>query len=92
LDNGSVVPSTLFCETAPRNPELNGVVNGQLYGVDPGLFGSPKTATCSAHVSNFFVFVCIWIGSESLIFLFSFYLADTCPFGQTADVATCTCH
>jgi hypothetical protein len=45
LDNGGVVPSTLFCETAPRNPELNGVVNGQLNGVDPGLFGSPKTAT-----------------------------------------------
>jgi hypothetical protein len=49
LDNGVVVrrlvPSTLFCETAPRNPELNGVVNSQLDGVDPGLFGSPKTAT-----------------------------------------------
>jgi hypothetical protein len=40
LNNGGVVPSTLFCETAPRNPELNGVVNGQLDGVDPGLFGS----------------------------------------------------
>jgi hypothetical protein len=44
LDNGGVVPSTLFCETSPRNPELNGVVNGQLDGVDPGLLGSPKTA------------------------------------------------
>jgi hypothetical protein len=47
LDNDGVrvVPSTLFCETAPRNPGLNGVVNGQLDGVDHGLFGSPKTAT-----------------------------------------------
>jgi hypothetical protein len=38
-----VVPSALFCGKAPRNPELNGIVNGQLKGVDPGLFGSPNT-------------------------------------------------
>ena len=44
LNIGGIVPSTLFCEKAPRNPELSGIVNGQLAGVDPGLFGSPKTA------------------------------------------------
>ena len=43
LNIGGVTPSTLFCESAPRNQELNGVVNGQLQGVDPGLFGSPNT-------------------------------------------------
>ena len=44
LNINGVVPSTPFCEKAPRNPELTGIVNGQLNGVDPGLFGSPKTA------------------------------------------------
>jgi len=44
LNINGVVPSTPFCEKAPRNPELKGIVNGQLNGVDPGLFGSPKTA------------------------------------------------
>jgi len=68
LNINGVVPSTLFCENAPRNPELNGVVNGQLDGVDPGLFGSPSTG------------------------IVAFGAPGTCPFGQTADVATCTCH
>ena len=43
LNINGVVPSTLFCERAPRNKELDGVVNKQLQGVDKGLFGSPKT-------------------------------------------------
>lgn len=43
LNINGVVPSTLSCEKAPRNTELQGVVNAQLQGVDPGLFGSPKT-------------------------------------------------
>ena len=43
LNIGGTVPSTLFCQNAPRNPELKGVVNAQLDGVDPGLFGSPNT-------------------------------------------------
>jgi hypothetical protein len=68
LNINGVVPSTLFCENAPRNPELNGAVNGQLDGVDPGLFGSPSTG------------------------IVAFGAPGTCPFGQTADVATCTCH
>lgn len=44
LNINGVVPSTPFCENAPRNPELNGISNGQLDGVDRGLFGSPNTA------------------------------------------------
>ncbi|KAF8519473.1 hypothetical protein BU17DRAFT_65882 [Hysterangium stoloniferum] len=64
---GNITPSTPFCTTAPRNPELNGVVNGQLAGVDRGLFGGPK-------------FDVIPFGQPG-----------TCPFGQTADVNTCTC-
>jgi len=39
---GGLVPSTLYCTRAPRNNELVGVVNAQLPGVDPGLFGGPK--------------------------------------------------
>jgi len=68
LNINGVVPSTPFCQTAPRNPELNGVVNGQLDGVDPGLFGSPSTT------------------------IVGFGAPGTCPFGQTPDVATCTCN
>ena len=36
-----VVPSTPFCQRAPRNQELVGVVNVQLDGVNPGIFGGP---------------------------------------------------
>lgn len=43
LNINGVTPSTLFCEKAPRNAELKGIVNAQLDGVDPGLFGSPAT-------------------------------------------------
>ncbi|KAH9038264.1 hypothetical protein EDB84DRAFT_1560385 [Lactarius hengduanensis] len=67
LNIDGVVPSTLFCEKAPRNEELSGVVNAQLQGVDPGLFGSPNTG------------------------LVAFGAPGTCPFGKTADVATCSC-
>ena len=42
LNIGGVVPSTPFCENAPRNPELVGVFNGQLQGVNTGLFGGPN--------------------------------------------------
>jgi len=67
LNINGVVPSTLFCERAPRNKELSGVVNAQLQGVDPGLFGSPSAG------------------------IVAFGAPGTCPFGETADVATCTC-
>jgi hypothetical protein len=43
LEIDGTVPSTPFCERAPRNPELNGVVNAQVVGVNPGVFGSPAT-------------------------------------------------
>ncbi|EPQ58291.1 hypothetical protein GLOTRDRAFT_137034 [Gloeophyllum trabeum ATCC 11539] len=68
LNINGVVPSTPFCTRAPRNPELQGVVNAQLDGVNPGLFGSPALG------------------------VFAFGAAGTCPFGQTPDVATCTCN
>lgn len=42
LNINGIVPSTPFCQKAPRNPELQGLVNAQLDGVDLGLFGGPK--------------------------------------------------
>jgi len=42
LNLGGVTPSTPFCQKAPKNAELDGVFNGQLDGVNPGLFGSPN--------------------------------------------------
>ncbi|KAI0797585.1 hypothetical protein C8Q75DRAFT_9212 [Abortiporus biennis] len=41
LDISEIVPSTPFCQKAPRNEELVGVVNDQLDGVNPGIFGGP---------------------------------------------------
>ena len=41
LNINGVTPSTPFCQKAPKNAELNGLVHKQLNGVDPGLFGSP---------------------------------------------------
>ena len=42
LNINGIVPSTPYCQKAPRNPELQGLVNAQLDGVDLGLFGGPK--------------------------------------------------
>jgi LysM repeat protein len=39
---GGLIPSSPFCQKAPKNQELVGIVNGQLDGVNPGLFGGPK--------------------------------------------------
>ncbi|KAI0291076.1 hypothetical protein B0F90DRAFT_407732 [Multifurca ochricompacta] len=52
LNINGVVPSTLFCEKAPRNAELKGVANAQLQGVNPGLFGSPKTGIVAFGASG----------------------------------------
>ncbi|OBZ68126.1 hypothetical protein A0H81_11739 [Grifola frondosa] len=41
LNINGVVPSTPFCQNAPKNAELNGIAHAQLAGVNPGLFGSP---------------------------------------------------
>jgi len=38
-----IIPSTPYCTKDPRNQELVGIVNAQLPGVDPGLFGGPNT-------------------------------------------------
>jgi hypothetical protein len=40
---GGVIPSVPYCTKQPRNQELVGVVNGQLPGVNPGLFGGPNS-------------------------------------------------
>ncbi|KAI0672978.1 hypothetical protein C8Q78DRAFT_970218 [Trametes maxima] len=37
---GGVVPSTPFCQRAPRNAELANVTNAQLDGVNAGIFGN----------------------------------------------------
>jgi hypothetical protein len=37
-----VIPSTPYCTNPPRNQELVGIVNEQLPGVHPGLFGGPN--------------------------------------------------
>jgi hypothetical protein len=55
LNINGVVPSTLFCQKAPRNPELQGVVNAQLQGVDHGLFGSPSTGIVAFGAREFLV-------------------------------------
>ena len=39
---GGLIPSTPYCTKQPRNPELMGIVNEQLPGVDPGLYGGPN--------------------------------------------------
>jgi len=39
INLGGFTPSTPFCQKAPKNAELKGVVNAQLDGVNPGLFG-----------------------------------------------------
>jgi len=63
-----VIPSTVYCGKAPNNPELMGVVNQQLPGVNPGMFGDLATDT------------------------FVFGGPGSCPYGQTADLETCSCH
>ncbi|KAH9484416.1 hypothetical protein JR316_0003898 [Psilocybe cubensis] len=37
-----VIPSSLYCLRAPINPELVGIYNEQIEGVNPGIFGSPS--------------------------------------------------
>ena len=41
IGNG-IIPSTPYCTKAPRNQELVNIVNDQLPGVNPGLFGGPN--------------------------------------------------
>ncbi|OBZ69352.1 hypothetical protein A0H81_10788 [Grifola frondosa] len=67
ININGIVPSTPFCENAPRNQELVGIVNAQLQGVDFGIFGSVQFG------------------------LVAFGANGTCPFGQTADIDTCSC-
>ena len=83
--DGGIVPSTPFCTKPPRNPELVGIVNEQLPGVDPGLFGGPNepiVAFGEGNVSSLFVMGVLWLTD---------FLAGTCPEGQTPDISTCSC-
>ena len=84
LDSGGVVPSISFCQKVLRNAELNDVVNGQLQGVDPiqRLSHILKTELPGKPRAFF-------PPPPSPL---PFYLAGTCPFGKTTDVATCTCN
>ena len=67
-----VMLSTLFCETAPRNPELNGVVYGQLAGVNLGLFGSTNTATIAFGARECILLLVSWGRvADHFSFLFS---------------------
>jgi hypothetical protein len=91
LNIGGIVPSTPFCERAPRNPELKGVVNAQLKGVDPGLYGGPNSPIVPFGASEFRFYFSIL--PRTKIWTDCFPVTDgTCPFGQTPNVATCTCH
>jgi hypothetical protein len=57
---GGIIPSTPYCTKPPRNPELVGVVNAQLPGVNPGLYGGPNTpvvAFGAGMVPHLFVMV-----------------------------------
>ncbi|KAI0345322.1 hypothetical protein BDW22DRAFT_1325280 [Trametopsis cervina] len=42
LNINGVIPSTPYCQRAPRNAELTGLVNAQLPGVNPGIYGGPN--------------------------------------------------
>ena len=56
-----VIPSTPYCTKTPRNSELVGIVNEQLPGVDPGLYGGPNDpivafgeGISNSHLRGFF--------------------------------------
>ena len=58
---GGVIPSTPYCTKPPRNSELVGIVNEQLPGVDPGLYGGPNDpivafgeGISNSHLRGFF--------------------------------------
>ncbi|RDX56512.1 hypothetical protein OH76DRAFT_1337142, partial [Lentinus brumalis] len=40
INVNGVVPATPYCQRAPRNAELQGIVNTQLDGVNAGIYGS----------------------------------------------------
>ena len=86
LDINGVTPSTPFCQNAPKNPELQGVFHAQLDGVDPGLFGSPALGVFPFGQGKSKTWLC------AIRLLIQLSVAGTCPFGQTPDVATCTCN
>lgn len=59
LNINGVVPSTPFCQSAPKNPELKGVTHAQLDGVNPGLFGSPALGVFAFGDREFLLMPCM---------------------------------
>lgn len=82
---GGVVPSTPYCTKPSRHQELVGVVNAQLPGVNPGLFGGPNSPIVAFGAGTVPSFV------RDGVRLIVGFLDGTCPAGQTPDVSTCSC-
>ena len=57
LNINGVIPSTPYCQRPPRNAELQGLVNAQLPGVNPGIFGGPSVGLVAFGDRKFFTLV-----------------------------------
>jgi hypothetical protein len=68
-----IVPSTPYCTKQPRNQELVGIVNEQLPGVNPGLFGGPNSPIVAFGAGMSY---CFATGSLRLTSLFRWHLPD----------------
>lgn len=91
LNIEGIIPSTPYCQKAPRNAELVGIVNDQLPGVNPGIFGGPSFGLvafgdreCSRQ--------CFRTQLVVTIILMVIFLASSCPFGTSPNVDTCGCE
>jgi len=79
---GGVIPSIPYYTKEPRNQELVGVVNQQLPGVNPGLFGGPNSpvvafgadGTCPAGQTPDALTCCARSGS-----IYFFFSRDRAP-------------
>ncbi len=83
LNINGVVPSTPYCQRAPRNPELAGIVNTQLDGVNPGIFGGSTVGLAAFGDRKYLI--------NLLSRLLTLFTASSCPFGSSPDVTTCSC-
>lgn len=89
LNVNGVIPSTPYCQRAPRNEELQGIVNAQLEGVNPGIFGGPSFGLMAFGDRE-------WMIMHHVRFIVSFsqrcsHVASSCPLGSTPDPDTCGC-
>ena len=85
---GGVVPSTPYCTEPPRNPELVGIANEQLPGVDPGLYGGPNAPMVAFGEGIYQIKI---LQSVFQRLTAPFVYGTTCPAGMTPDVPTCPC-